>query len=89
VYLADYDDTWVPWTSGAHCFYAGNNCAATSLGAASPWDDGSAFGLKYMYPQILNPYIKSGVGSNANNANLTDIWASPLSKGYFPATKYL
>ncbi|MFX9042650.1 prepilin-type N-terminal cleavage/methylation domain-containing protein, partial [Acinetobacter baumannii] len=41
VYLADYDDTWVPWTSGAHCFYAGNNCAATSLGAASPWDDGS------------------------------------------------
>lgn len=84
VYLADYDDVWVPWTTGANCFVAS---ACTVVGTDINYDDGSAFGLRYMYPQSINPYIKSGISDG--KAELNDIWASPLSKGYFPKTKYL
>jgi prepilin-type N-terminal cleavage/methylation domain-containing protein/prepilin-type processing-associated H-X9-DG protein len=85
IYLADYDDTWVPWTSAANCFRNASLCPI--VGTDRDYDDGSAFGLRYMYPQLVNPYIKSGV--KANSGQLNDIWASPLSKGYFPSTKYL
>jgi prepilin-type N-terminal cleavage/methylation domain-containing protein len=84
IYLNDFDDTWVPWTTGAHCFYNGG-CA--KVGTDVNYDDGTAFGLRYMYPQTLAPYIKSGISSTSSNLN--DIWASPLSKGFFPSTKYL
>ena len=83
IYMNDFDDTWVPWTSGANCFYG--PCAIQ--GTDVNFDDGSPFGLRYMYPQTLNPYIKSGI--KAGGSSLNDIWASPLSKGYFPNTKYL
>jgi len=83
IYLTDYDDRWVPWTSGANCFYG----PCTKVGTDVNYDDGTPFGLRYMYPQVINPYIKSGI--SGTSSNLTDIWASPLSKGYFPSTKYL
>ena len=84
IYLTDNDDTWMPWTTGAECFKAPG---FTIQGTDINYDDGSAFGLRYMYPQIVNPYIKSGISANAST--LSDIWASPLSKSYFPSTKYL
>lgn len=83
IYLADADDHWMPWTTGADCFYG----PCTIQGTDINYDDGTAFGLRYMYPQIVNPYIKSGV--KAGGSELNDIWSSPLTKGYFPATKYL
>ena len=83
IYMGDADDRWVIWSSGKNCLYA----ACTAVGTDINYDDGSAFGLRYMYPQLVNPYIKSGIA--ANKAELNDIWASPLSKGFFPNTKYL
>ena len=83
IYMGDADDRWVIWSSGKDCLYT--SCAVT--GTDINYDDGSAFGLKYMYPQLVNPYIKSGI--KASSAELNDIWASPLSKGFFPKTKYL
>ena len=83
IYLSDNDDRWMPWTTGANCFYG----TCTIVGTDINFDDGSPFGLRYMYPTIVNPYIKSGIKDGASTLN--DIWASPLSKGYFPNTKYL
>ncbi len=83
LYLNDNDDTWVLWSSGKDCLYT----ACAIVGTDVNYDDGSAFGLRYMYPNLVNPYIKSGV--TAMSSALTDIWASPLSKSYFPQTKYL
>ncbi len=83
LYLNDSDDTWVSWSNGKDCFYK----TCTVEGTDKNWDDGSAFGLKYMYPQMLNPYIKSGL--KATSGEMKDIWASPLSKDSFPASKYL
>ena len=83
LYLNDNDDTWVLWSSGKDCFYITCSVDGTDIN----YDDGSPFGLKYMYPNLVNPYIKSGI--SANKAELNDIWASPLSKSYFPNTKYL
>lgn len=85
IYLNDFDDTWVPWTSGADCFYPYGQCA--KVGTDVNYDDGTPFGLRYMYPQTLAPYIKSGISGTSSSLN--DIWASPLSKGFFPSTKYL
>ncbi len=84
LYLDSFDDTWVSWSNGKDCFY-GSGCVAQ--GTDPNWDDGTAFGLRYMYPQMVNPYIKSGV--KQNSGSLKDIWASPLSKGFFPDSKYL
>jgi prepilin-type N-terminal cleavage/methylation domain-containing protein len=84
IYLSDFDDVWVPWTSGANCGWPGGGCTP---GTDINWDDGSAFGLRYMYANTLQPYIKSGISSG--KGELKDIWASPLSKGYFPSSKYL
>lgn len=83
LYLDSFDDTWVLWSSGMDCFYR----SCTAVGTDKNWDDASAFGLRYMYPQMVNPFIKSGV--KQNSGQLKDIWASPLSKGFFPDTKYL
>ncbi len=85
IYLSDYDDTWAIWSSAKPCLYNPSLCVIQ--GTDINWDDGSAFGLRYMYAQIVNPYIKSGVSNGSGN--LRDIWASPLSKGYFPDSKYL
>lgn len=83
IYMTDADDTWVPWSNGKDCAYS----TCTAVGTDINWDDGSMFGLRYMYPQMLNPYIKSGL--KANSGEMKDIWASPLSKDFFKNTKYL
>lgn len=83
LYLNDTDDTWVIWSSGKDCFYT----TCTKVGTDPNYDDGSAFGLRYMYPNLVNPYIKNGI--KANSGDMKDIWASPLSKDFFPSSKYL
>jgi len=84
LYLDSFDDRWVIWSSGIHCGSVGG---CPKVGTDLNYDDGGMFGLRYMYPQLVNPFIKSGV--KANSGELNDIWASPLSKGFFPNTKYL
>ncbi|MBS1706441.1 MAG: prepilin-type N-terminal cleavage/methylation domain-containing protein [Armatimonadetes bacterium] len=83
IYMNDNDDMWVPWSSGKDCNYV--TCAKE--GTDINWDDGSMFGLRYMYPNMLNPYIKSGLKDKSGE--MKDIWASPLSKGFFKNSKYL
>ncbi|HAY13588.1 MAG TPA: hypothetical protein DCY02_03850 [Armatimonadetes bacterium] len=40
----------------------------------------TTFNLEFMYPNLVNPYIKNGV--NATTGELQGIWASPNSKTY-------
>jgi prepilin-type N-terminal cleavage/methylation domain-containing protein len=68
IYLADYDDMFMPWTSGAN----------PNPPAASP----NAFVLSYMYQGIVNPYIKNG--ANLTTGELSGIWACPSIKPLQP-----
>lgn len=77
LYLADYDDTWPLWSAGMGCTPALCPVPAGQSGS------GGAFDLRFMYPSLVNPYIKNGV--NTSTGALTDIWASPLSKPFFSA----
>jgi prepilin-type N-terminal cleavage/methylation domain-containing protein len=72
IYMADYDDTWALWSSGMGC--------NTTLCPPRPGtsDGGIAFDLRFMYPSLVQPYIKNGV--NTTTGALSEIWASPLAK---------
>ncbi|MCG9895921.1 MAG: prepilin-type N-terminal cleavage/methylation domain-containing protein [Fimbriimonadaceae bacterium] len=72
IYMADYDDTWPLWSAGMGCD------AATC--PAPPGESGgsSVFALRFMFPKLVDPYIKNG--ANSRTGELNGIWASPLSK---------
>lgn len=72
IYMADYDDMWPLWSAGMGCTVA--DCPPRP----GTSDAGSVFDLRYMYPSLVQPYIKNGV--NTTSGALSDIWASPLSK---------
>lgn len=77
LYMGDYDDTWPLWSAGMGCTPA--DCPVPPGQAGS----GTFLDLRFMYPTLVNPYIKNGV--NTSTGALTDIWASPLSKPFFSA----
>ncbi len=77
LYLGDYDDVWPLWSAGMGC------TAAACPPRPGTSDAGSVFDLRFMYPSLVDPYIKNGV--NTTTGGLKDIWASPLSKPYFSA----
>ncbi|MFM9874620.1 MAG: prepilin-type N-terminal cleavage/methylation domain-containing protein [Fimbriimonadaceae bacterium] len=77
IYMADYDDTWVLWSAGMGC------TAAQCPPRPSTSDSGSVFDLRYMFPSLVDPYIKNGV--NSTNGELKDIWVNPLSDGIRPS----
>ena len=67
MYMGDFEDTYVPWTT--------NGCATEPPinGTTS-----SAFDLGYMYQGKVAPYIKNG--ADPKTGALTDIWACPSIK---------
>lgn len=72
IYMADYDDTWALWSGGMGCTVA--DCPPRP----GTSDGGGVFDLRFMYPSLVQPYIKNGV--NTTTGALSEIWASPLSK---------
>ncbi|QYK53364.1 MAG: prepilin-type N-terminal cleavage/methylation domain-containing protein [Fimbriimonadaceae bacterium] len=80
IYLADYDDVWPLWSAGMGCTVA--DCPPR----AGTSDTGSVFDLRYMFPTLIDPYIKNGV--NSKNGELKDIWVNPLSDGIRPSKIY-
>ncbi|RYG24037.1 prepilin-type N-terminal cleavage/methylation domain-containing protein [bacterium] len=72
LYMGDYDDVWVLWSAGMGC------TAAMCPPRPGTSDAGSVFDLRFMYPSLVDPYIKNGV--NTTDGSLKDIWASPVSK---------
>ncbi|ARU42554.1 hypothetical protein CCB80_05760 [Armatimonadetes bacterium Uphvl-Ar1] len=77
IYMADYDDVWPLWSAGMGC------TAAQCPPRPGTSDTGSVFDLRFMFPSLIDPYIKNGVNSTTNE--LKDIWVSPLSDGLRPA----
>jgi prepilin-type N-terminal cleavage/methylation domain-containing protein len=67
MYMGDFDDTFVPWTTNA-CSTEPPIAAAVS----GPFDVG------YMYQGKVAPYIKNGV--DLKTGGLTGIWACPSIK---------
>ncbi len=74
IYLSDYDDTWPVWSAGMGC---DATVCPPRPGQTAAFDS-SVFSIRFMYPTLVDPYIKNGV--NTTNGDLKDIWASPLSK---------
>lgn len=74
IYLADYDDTWPLWSAGMGC--TPTACPPRPGFTAS--FDSSVFSIRFMYPALVDPYIKNGVSTTTGD--LKDVWASPLSK---------
>ncbi len=72
LYMGDYDDVWPLWSAGMGCTVA---FCPPRPGTS---DAGSVFDLRFMYPSLVDPYIKNGV--NTTNGDLKDIWAMPVSK---------
>lgn len=72
LYMANFDDVWPLWSSGMGCKPA--DCPPRP----GTSDLGSAFDVRYMYPWLIDPYIKNG--TNVMSGELKDVWANPVSK---------
>ena len=58
--------------------YMGDYDDMWPIWTASMANSATLFNLQYMYPGLINPYIKNGV--NTTTGELNGIWASPMSK---------
>lgn len=70
MYSQDYDETMPPWTGGRGPYTEGS----ISVGI---------FDVVNTYQGLVNPYIKSGAGTDVTAANrnfLTEVWACPTAK---------
>jgi prepilin-type N-terminal cleavage/methylation domain-containing protein/prepilin-type processing-associated H-X9-DG protein len=65
MYMGDYDDTFVPWTT---------NACNTEV----PINGGGSFDTGYMYNAKVQPYIKNGIVEKTGE--LSGVWACPSIK---------
>ena len=72
LYMANFDDLWPVWSAGMGCD------ATLCPPRPGTSDTGSVFDVRYMYPWLIDPYIKNG--TNVQTGELKDVWANPVSK---------